>query len=85
MFYWYLGWILKEKKRFPEAEEALRKWQEINPRNPLILLNLWMIERLQWDSNKSVAYFKKTIKINEDWEFWKMAEQQLKLIMEEKQ
>ncbi len=85
MFYWYLWWILKEKKRYTEADEILRKWQEINPRNPLILLNLWMLQQLQWDTGKSVAYFKKTIKINEDWEFWRMAKKQLELIMEEKQ
>jgi tetratricopeptide (TPR) repeat protein len=84
MFYWYLWWILKERKNLTEAKKILKKWLEINSRNPLILLNIWYVEKMQWNQNKSIVYFKKTIKLNKNWEFWKMAQDELDLIMKEK-
>ncbi len=84
IFYWYLWWIYKEQWNLNKAKEFLEKGLKINPNNPLLLLNMWYLYKLENESNKSVIFFKKTIKINWDWEFWKLAKEEIKQIQKEK-
>lgn len=85
MFYWYLWWIYKEEDKLDKAMENLEKGLKINPRNSLLLLNMGYVEKMQWNTNKAFAYFKKTNSINKGWEFWDLAKEELELMKENKE
>lgn len=80
IFYWYLGWINREEKNFQKAREYLKQWNKINSKNPLITLNLWYLEEYQENYNLALLYFKRTININWDGEFWELAKEEIKQI-----
>lgn len=80
IFYWYLGWINREEKNFDKASEYLKQWSLINPKNPLITLNLWYLEEYQEKYNLAIMYLKRTININWDWEFWELAKKEIEEI-----
>lgn len=80
IFYGYLWWINRELRKVPEAEEYLKKWLKINPKNPLITLNLWYLEELKMNFNIAEIYFKKTVNMNWDWEFWELAQREIEKI-----
>lgn len=77
IFYWYLGWIYREEKNFEKAWEYLKKWLEINGKNPLITLNLGYLEEWLEKYNIALVYFKRTINLNGDWEFWELAKAEM--------
>lgn len=73
IFYGYLGWIEREDGNYEKADEYLKKWLQINPRNPLITLNLWYLEESKERYSLALMYFKRTINLNGDGEFWELA------------
>ncbi len=77
IFYWYLWWIHREDKDFEKAGEYLKKWLQINGKNPLITLNLWYLEEAMGKYNIALMYFKRTVNLNGDWEFWELAKAEM--------
>ncbi len=77
IFYWYLWWIYRENKDLEKAAEYLKIWLIINGKNPLITLNLWYLEEQQEKYNLALMYFKRTINLNGDWEFWELAKAEM--------
>ncbi len=73
IFYWYLWWIKREAWDLEKASEYLKKWLLINPKNPLLTLNMWYLEKSLWKNSLALMYFKRTININWSWEFWELA------------
>ena len=82
-FYWYKWWILKENWEYEQAEEYLKKWLKINIANPLINLNLWIIEANKGNLFQAKIYFKNTIAEDPNWDFWKFATKQLEKVLTE--
>jgi len=76
MFYGYLGWIAREKKDYKKAKQYLQKGLDISKQNPLITLNLWYLEQSEKRYQLALAYFKKTISLNGEGEFWELARQE---------
>ena len=76
---------LLEAKEFENAERYLLKWYSLNKHNPLINLNLWIVNMEKNNLLKAKIYFKNTIKEDANWDFWKLASEKLALIiLEEK-
>jgi hypothetical protein len=63
-----------------KAEEYINKWLEINPKSPMLNLVRWKLEVNKWDMSKAFIYFKKTISLDNNWDFWKIAKQELENI-----
>lgn len=76
IFYWYLWWIYREKNDLVSANSYLEAWLKINPKNPLITLNMWYLATLNNDYNKALIYLKRTQNMNPDWEFGTLAKSQ---------
>ncbi len=83
MFYGYLGWIYKEQEQIEKAEEKLIAWLDINGKNAMLNLNMWLIQKEKWEKIKALLYFRKAVKENKDWEFWIVAAEQLELFKQE--
>ena len=83
-FYGYKWWIYKEAWDLASAEDSLKKWFALNSHNPLINLNLWIVESEKENFLKAKIYFKNTIKEDSNWDFWMAAWQEL-IKLEEKQ
>jgi tetratricopeptide (TPR) repeat protein len=77
IFYAYLWWISRENWDFEKSREYLEAWLKINPKNPLITLNMWYLEEFEERYNLALVYFKRTININWDWEFWELAKKEV--------
>lgn len=71
--YGYIGLIHREKWDIDTALTNMQKWLELNPQSPFILLNLGQIYVQKWENTKSIIYFKKAVKLDKGWEFWKQA------------
>jgi len=84
-FYWYKWWVYKEAQDFNNAERYLLKWYELNKHNPLINLNLWIVNMKKDNLLKAKIYFKNTIKEDSNWDFWKLASEHLARIKLEQQ
>ena len=82
-FYWYKWWIYKEAWDLASAEESLQKWFNINSHNPLINLNLWIVEGQKENFLKAKIYFRNTIKEDPNWDFGLAAWQELIKIEEQ--
>lgn len=80
IFYWYLWWVYREEKDLEKREEYLKIWYNINPKNPLLLLNYWYLELEKENYKKAIIYFKRTKIINWNWEFWELASKEIKEI-----
>lgn len=87
-FYWLKAWILIEENKLDEAKNFLDKAKEIEPRNALIALNLWRIEKIKYEKenkifNKTKAklLFNKVVELD-SWEVWELAQKYLKEIEE---
>ena len=80
IFYGYLWWIYREQESFELAEEKLTKWLAMNSRNPLITLNMWYLLEKQEKFNKALLFFKRTVSANKEWEFWELAQKEIKII-----
>lgn len=84
-FYGYKWWIHKEAWDLEKAESYLLKWFKINAHNPLINLNLWIIENTKWNFVKAKIYLKNTLSEDPNWEFWKFATKKLEEIFLEQE
>lgn len=80
IFYWYLWWIKREENQIDLANQYLKAWYKINPKNPLITLNLWYLEFSEKKYNLALMYFKRTENINWDGEFWELAKKEISSI-----
>lgn len=80
IFYGYLWWIYREQKDLKMAWEYLRKWLQINGKNPLITLNLWYLEEAEEKYSIALMYFKRTIHLNGDGEFGELAKAEMEQI-----
>lgn len=80
VFYGYSGWIAREEWNIKKAREELEKWLKINPRNPMITLNMAYLLEKEWKYSAALIYAKKTILANKDWEFGKLAEKQVSIL-----
>jgi len=84
-FYWYKWWFYKESWDYDKAEYYLKEWLKLNISNPLINLNLGIIEADRWNFLKAKIYLKNTLKEDINWDFWKFASKKLKeILLEEK-
>jgi len=84
-FYWYKWWIYKETWDYEKAEYYLKEWLKLNISNPLINLNLGIIEADKWNFLKAKIFLKNTIWEDTNWDFWKFASHKLKeVLLEEK-
>ena len=83
-FYGYKWWIYKEAWDLASAESALKKWFKLNSNNPLINLNMWIVESEKQNFLKAKIYFRNTIKEDPHWDFWSAAEQAM-IELDEKQ
>jgi len=70
-FYWFKAWILIEKGNLEQSLELLNRAKKINPKNALIILNIWRISKIKYerdkkvfDKRKAIFLFKKTIDID---------------------
>lgn len=80
ILYWYLWWIYREKNQNTIALEYLEKWLKINPNHPLLTLNMWYLLFLNKEYFKANIYFKKTINMTQDWEFYNLATKKIEEI-----
>jgi len=76
-FYWFAGWIYKEKQDFILAMENLQKWYEIDPENAMITLNIAQVYILEKEKRDAVVYLKQTITNDKNWQFWSVAQELL--------
>jgi len=86
IFLWYMWWIQLQETETEEylvlAEENLKKWLELNKKNPMIYLIMWKLEQAKWDNKKAFIYFKKTVSLDKWWDFGKMAGEELDKLKE---
>ena len=83
MFYGYLGWIYKLQEQPEKAEENLQAGLELNGKNPMLNLNMGLIQKEKWERVKALLYFRKAVKENKDWEFWVVAAEELEKFKQE--
>lgn len=72
--------IEKENKLYEKAEKYIIKWLEINPQSPMLNLVKWKLEINKWNIKDWFKYFQNTIKLDKNWDFWKIAKEELELI-----
>lgn len=79
VFNWYMWWILMEQNSnfYVDAWKYIDKALEINTKNPMINLVKWKLEIKLGNIDKAFIYFKKTVSLDQDWEFWKIAKDEL--------
>jgi len=70
----------EEPDLYKQAEEYIEKWLEINPKNPMITLVKWKFEMSKWNLKKAFIYFKKTVSLDNNWDFWNIAKEELERI-----
>ena len=87
IFNWYMWWILMEEKdtnnsnnKYTEAEKYINKWLEINTKSPMVNLVKWKLEIKLWNIDKAFIYFKKTVWLDPEWDYWKIAKKELENI-----
>jgi tetratricopeptide (TPR) repeat protein len=74
-----MWWILMEQNSnfYVDAWKYIDKALEINTKNPMINLVKWKLEIKLGNIDKAFIYFKKTVSLDQDWEFWKIAKDEL--------
>ncbi len=77
IFYWYLWWIERESGNLQNAENFIKQWLALNPRNPLLTLNYGYTEKAKGNYPLAIIYFKRTITFNGEWEFWELANKEI--------
>jgi hypothetical protein len=65
---------------YKESKTFIDKWLLQNPKNPMLNFVKWKLEIKLNHPDKAFIYFKKTISLDKDWEFKKLAEEELKII-----
>ena len=81
-FYWYKWWVYKEAGDTISAREILLEWYKLDKHNPLISLNLGIIETEELNYRRAKIYLRNTIAQDSDWDFWKMAYDELQKLQE---
>jgi hypothetical protein len=66
-----IGWSLEL------AQKNLELWLEINENNPMINYVMWILNLKIWDTKKAFIYFKKTVFLDKNWEFWLLSQEEL--------
>lgn len=66
------------KNLYAEADKYIDKWLKIDWKSPMLNLVKWKLEFSKWEKNKASLFFKRTLSLDEKWEFWKMAESELR-------
>lgn len=66
------------KEKYLEAWKFIDKWLKISTKSPMLNLVKWKLENKIWDNRKAFLYFKKTLSLDNNWEFGKIAETELK-------
>lgn len=77
LFYSYVWWVEKEMWNIDEAIKYLDKWYEINSQSPMTNYLKWQIEFIRGDYKKAFVYFKKTVWLDPNGEYWKLAKDEL--------
>jgi len=79
IYNWYMWWILMEENpdSYTEAEQYINKGLELNKKSPMINLVKWKLEIKLWNIDKAFIYFKKTLSLDPEWDFWKIAKKEL--------
>lgn len=77
VFIAYNWWLLRLEWKLEEAEKILQEWAKKNPRNSLLTLNIAYLMQDTWNNVQAKIYFKRTITLNWDWEFWSLAKKEL--------
>ena len=78
--YGYKWWIYKELWDYEKSEYYLKEWLKLNISNPLINLNMWILEADKWNFLRAKIFFRNTIKQDINWVFWIFATKKLKEI-----
>ena len=60
-----------------KAEKYIDAWLELNSKSPMLTLVKWKIELSKGDIEKAFIYFKKTVSLDNNWDFWKIAKKEL--------
>lgn len=82
LFYAYLWWIQKEEGEYDEARINLKKSLSLDSNNPMSNFNMGLLEAINENTVLSKLYFKKTIKLDETGEYWKLAKEELEKLKE---
>lgn len=77
IFYAYLWWIKREEKDLVKSREYLQAGLKINPKNPLLTLNMWYLEEFEEKYKMALMYLKRTVNINGDGEFGELAKKEM--------
>lgn len=77
VFYAYLWWITRENQEWEKSREYLSLWLNINPKNPLLTLNMWYLEEFEEKYMMALIYLKRTVNINGNGEFWELAKKEI--------
>ncbi len=72
--------ITENANPYEEAEIYIKKGLEVNAKSPMLNLVMWKLEVSKWDIRKAFIYFKKTVSLDKNWDFWKIAKQELENI-----
>ncbi len=93
IFNWYMWWVLLEEinktpfeewelsdQNYKEAEKYIDNWLEINSKSPMLNLVKWKIELSKRNADKAFIYLKKTISLDKNGDFWKIAKTELEKI-----
>jgi hypothetical protein len=70
-------WNIIDKNLYIEAQNYIDKWLEISTKSPMLNLVKWKIELKKWDNRKAFLYFKKTLSLDNNWDFGKIAKAEL--------
>lgn len=77
IFYAYLWWVSREAHDLVKSREYLTEGLKINPKDPLLTLNMWYLEEFEEKYTLALIYLKRTININWDGEFWELAKKEI--------
>lgn len=65
------------EKKYRMAESYIDKWLKQKPDSPMINLVKWKLEIFKRNYKEAYAYLSKTVKLDENWEFWELARNEL--------
>lgn len=80
IFYAYLWWVSREAQELDKSRTYLITWLKINPKDPLLTLNMGYLEEFEEKYMMALIYLKRTVNINWDGEFWELAKREIEEI-----
>ena len=83
-FYWFKAWILIEENKLDEAKKLLEKWYNINRKNALINLTLWILKEKNNKKIEAMLYYKRALKLDNWWDISKIALKKIQNLKENK-